>query len=305
MRDIIGSKFEERSTTRTTALLGFISFAACALACSSGGGDTTTVSAAENPAVETAEPAQGAPALGTQAELGREGVNQCGGPVERNLANLAAAAAEQLGRWEFARDFRLSPDGARLELSDEGAAHCSSNCGLVKRVLGLQGADTESADNDPAAFATALVEGWRLQSQTDASSQPLAEHRLERIGGEPSACGALFWYSAEKADCSGNCGLEDPAKLSTKLLFAGYPDNPYLQFQSALDFQGKSTPVVGIDPTYGLDEDGTVCPAATCRVGCVMISLTPPGSCDWCCSCNGVVTTWKKSPVNAITYLCQ
>src|SRR4051812_8293637 len=97
--------------------------------------------------------------------VGREDANQCGGWVFRQQANLANGAAEQLGRWEALKDFQLSADGARIELSAVGSARCRNGCSLISGVLALQAPDptnTGSGD-DPPGLAAALVRGWRRQ----------------------------------------------------------------------------------------------------------------------------------------------
>jgi hypothetical protein len=60
--------------------------------------------------------------------------------------------------------------------------------------------------------------------------------------------------------------------------------------------------VVSIDPTFGLNERGSVTTGA-CTQACVKI-----GSSDVsgdCCSCNNVTKTFKKVPWSSYTYLCQ
>src|SRR5207244_6761373 len=44
--------------------------------------------------------------------------------------------------------------------------------------------------------------------------------------------------------------LTTPSLLANKLIYVGYPNNEYLQFST-------SGSTVSIDPTYGLDADGT------------------------------------------------
>jgi hypothetical protein len=265
------------------------------------GCDVDTVSTSEadgdvdGPTLDSAENPEQVPGL--------EGVNQCGSPVERNLANLAGAAAEELGRWEATRDFQLSPDGARLTLSAEAEAHCAGDCPILSGVLALQNPLAAMPDNDPAAVSAAMVAAWQRQKVGEATAVPLGAHELTRLGSEPAACGELFWFEATRADCSGDCGVESPETLASKLVFAGFPDNPYLQFQTASDFEGRPTSLVGIDPTYGLNPDPSTC-AGSCDAGCTKISSTPITEACNCCNCGGVYGDWVRSTFNANTYLC-
>src|SRR5262245_20630848 len=65
--------------------------------------------------------------------LGREQPNQCGGSVPRNLANLAAASADELRRWEATRDLRVADDGT-VVLSADAEARCGRGCSRVRSV---------------------------------------------------------------------------------------------------------------------------------------------------------------------------
>lgn len=253
---------------------------------------------------EVADAPDGVEAPSEEATLGVEQPNECGGSVERNLANLAGATAEEIGRWEVTRDFQLAPDGASLELSAEGAARCDDGCTLVNGILSLQRPEAAGADNAPAEFAAALVSGWGLQKEMEATSLGVEDHELTRIGTEPSQCGNMFWFEAERANCSGDCGVMAPDALRFKLLFAGYPNNSYLEFQSALDFEGQEKSVVGIDPTYGLNETPTTC-APTCSGACTKIFETPPSGCQLCCVCNNTYRTYTKATWSANVYLCM
>lgn len=94
----------------------------------------------------------------------------------------------------------------------------------------------------------------------------------------------------------------NPEALRHELLFAGYPDNGFLEFQSAFDFQGEPKSVVGIDPTWCLcEDDGSATP--TCYAQCTKISLTDLTGV--CCSCQGATYTYVRSAYSATTYLCQ
>ena len=260
--------------------------------------------ASQGSAAETSKEPGVALSPAVEDTLGNEQPNACGGSVDRNLANLASAVAEELGRWQATRDFRLAADGASVELSAEGEARCRNGCELVRGVLALQQPDAVTRDNDPHELAGALVADWERQKAAENSSPSLEEHELARIAIEPSQCGNMFWFEAERANCSGECEFMAPDALQSKLLFAGFPNNPYLQFQSARDFRGRPKSVVGVDPTYGLTERGLSC-AGTCTAACVVVRTNPISYCGWCCTCNGYTTTFKRSAWSPTTYVCQ
>jgi hypothetical protein len=230
-----------------------------------------------------------------ESVLGREEANECGGSVPRNLANLAAASASELGRWEVMRDFRVA-DG-RLLLSSEGEARCRSGCSLIRAVLALQDPATAAADHDPAAFTDALLRGYETQRVAEAKLGPIEDHALAHVGQEPSACGQLFWYEAERASCAGDCRYAEPEALASKLVFAGYPDNPYLAFESATDFEGRKASLVAIDPTWDPDPLPPNCSQACSKYS--TSSLVGK-----CCQCGGITSTFVQSPTMNV-YKCK
>jgi len=249
---------------------------------------------------DTPKNSVGAP--GNDGNLGREQPNACGSSIDRNLANLAAATAEELGRWQVATDFQPTGDGLRLDLSEEGAIRCRNGCLRVRATLDLQKPEASTVDHAPEEFAFALVSGWARQNAAQDGAPGSNDHELTRIAVEPSQCGSMFWFEADRSNCSGNCDLVEPEALRHELLFAGFPQNPYLQFQSALDFGGRQRSVVGIDPSYYLG-DGTTTSTGVCAAACIVItSVNVQGA---CCSCNGVSRQWQRSTWSTSTYLCQ
>ncbi len=71
----------------------------------------------------------------------------------RNLAALAVAAANELGRWNAAKDFVkvTVSNNPGIALSNEGLARCTNNCDNVKAILELQNDVTKIIPrHDPA-----------------------------------------------------------------------------------------------------------------------------------------------------------
>jgi hypothetical protein len=115
-----------------------------------------------------------------------------------------------------------------------------------------------------------------------------------------ATCGEYnFWY--EIAQPNGE-SLRAPQDSFVQLIFAGGKEaltgsdvNPFIAQQVSGD-------LVGIDPTYGLNEDGASS-SGSCSAACTRISST--SVLGQCCSCNGKTSTYKRSAWNATTYLCQ
>jgi hypothetical protein len=228
--------------------------------------------------------------------LGREQHNQCGGSVERNLANLAAASAEELGRWEATRDLRVDEAGT-VVLSPEAESRCGSGCALVRSVLALQDPAAATSEHDPAAFNGALVAGLAKQREAEQELAGMADHELTRVGDEPSQCGQLYWFEAELAGCAVDCRYDRPEGLASKLLFAGYPDNPYLAFESATDFGGRPVSLVGVDPTWYPNPLPPPCSHSCAKYSSSSIV-------GQCCVCNGAEGTFVQGSVSNI-YQCR
>ena len=88
--------------------------------------------------------------------------------------------------------------------------------------------------------------------------------------------------------------LNYPGQLKNKLLWS-YRVYPYIGFQSV-------GVVVSIDPTFGLNERGSVS-NGSCMAACVKVGLTDVSNA--CCSCAGATRTFKRSVWSSVTYLCQ
>lgn len=203
------------------------------------------------------EPGEGGPAASEEPAL--EVPNSCGSPVERDLANLAVSVAEELRHWDVSREFELDRETGDLRLSAAGEQRCLGGCESIRSILALQRSAGSDGDRDASAFRAALIAGWRAQTAVDADAGAFDDYVLARIGSEPGGCGVMYWYDTRRLDCD-ECMYENTQALAQRLTFAGYPENPYLHFQTATDFAGHTGSLVGIDPdgdpdpadTYGL-----------------------------------------------------
>jgi len=244
---------------------------------------------------------------GTSEELGELGQPLCsnGDGVNSAMAALAVAAAKELRRWNPTTDFapgRAAPWYTTLTAT--GKARCSDGkCWNTQAILDLQksvpntikfGSVVFNANN----FVSTLTARWNeqynceLRGGTGASNCTAEQHLLTFKSSAAGACDTVFTFDAKNTS-GGN--LLHPDQLKNKLMFVGGSSNPYLAFSS-------TGTTVSIDPTYGLDEDPNTS-TGSCSVACTKMSAT--SQLGKCCSCNGKTSTYAKSTVNAMTYLCQ
>jgi hypothetical protein len=223
--------------------------------------------------------------------------------VNSALAGLAVATAKELRRWQSSQDFFVEA-GNRLALTSTGKARCSDGrCWNTQAILDLQRAPLGSvrfgtvsfnADN----FRSRLVSEFNEQKICEARTGigpdtcPAEQHQLTFQSQQAGACDTLFTFAATTPTGG---ALTSPAQLKKKLLFAGYPDNPYLAFSS-------TGATVSIDPTYGLNEDGSTS-AGICMAACVRMSNADVSG--QCCMCGGVNRKFVRATFNASTYLCK
>jgi hypothetical protein len=242
-------------------------------------------------------------------ELGQGSEALCanGDGVNAAMAALAVAAAKELGRWNPTTDFAAGTSATswRTTLTAAGKARCADGqCWNTQAILDLQkvpaGVNVKlsgvvlNANN----LVSTLTARWNeqknceLRGGTGATNCTAEQHKLTFKSSTPGACDTLFTFDA-KTPAGGN--LVNPSQLANKLMFVGYPSNPFLSFSS-------TGTTVTIDPTYGLNEGGTTTTGG-CTAACTKISAT--NIAGQCCSCAGVSKTFVKSTFSGTTYLCQ
>jgi hypothetical protein len=112
-------------------------------------------------------------------------------------------------------------------------------------------------------------------------------------------CGDYFWYDITRPNGQ---PLKAPAESFMQLLFAGGKEslsaadtNPYIS-------QLVSGNRVAIDPTYGLNEQGTTTSGA-CTAACTRVSdVNLAGR---CCTCSGVTRSYSRSSWSYNTFICR
>jgi hypothetical protein len=212
------------------------------------------------------------------------------------MAALAVATATELHRWQPTKDFTSS--GGMLKLSSTGKAQCADGrCWNTQAILDLQSAPSgkiqvrPGVPLDSSALRSTLTSNLTRQLFS-LSSLLVPEHRLELLYSASGGCDQYYWFNVTSS--TGGFVSNLLTSLEKKLTWVGGDDNPYVQFQS-------SGTMVGIDPTYGLNEAGSTA-TGSCSAACTRISSSNiTGS---CCSCNGT-KTFARSAWSTATYICQ
>ena len=244
------------------------------------------------------------------------------------MAAFAVAVAQELKRWQANRDFVVFGTSGQSESSPgpqqaikltsgsdafgpKGKSRCSDGkCATIQALLDMQ---YEQANNkvyfqgsgstrtllNPGALRSRMVAKLREQQTCDANPRdndpgacPREEHVLTFQSSAKGSCDTNFFFKATKP---GGTALSFPNQLKNKLKFAD-TTNPYIAFQSL------GNGVVSVDPTSGLNEDGTTSSGA-CTGSCTKI--TGSNVAGQCCSCGGVNKKFTRATWNAFTYLCQ
>jgi hypothetical protein len=252
-----------------------------------------------------------------------QGLMSCANPDGTNsaMAALAVATAQDLKRWQPTKDFVMFNTSGQSEasagqqqaikLTAAGKARCADGkCAKVQALLDMQ---YEQANNkvyfqgsgstkvllSPAALRSRLVAKLYEQKacddaprDNDVNACPVEEHVLTYVGAAKGSCDTNFTFMAKKTT---GAALQYPQQLKNKLKFADQ-SNPYINF---VNLGGGN---VSVDPTYGLNDDGTTS-AGSCTAACTKISTTSVAGA--CCSCGGVNKVFVKSAWSGTTFLCQ
>jgi hypothetical protein len=225
-----------------------------------------------------------------------------GDGVNSAMAALAVSTATELRRWQPTADFTVI--NGKVALTSTGKSQCSDGrCWNTQAVLDLQNAPLNSvrfgnvifnADNFKSRLVAELNEQKICESRpgTQPGNCPAEAHRLTFKSQQAGACDTIFTFGATSPT---GAPLSNPSLLRNKLIYVGYPENPYLAFSST-----GST--VSIDPTLGLNEGGTTT-AGSCSSTCVKISSSDVGG--QCCMCAGVPRRYQRSTFSPSVFLCR
>jgi hypothetical protein len=262
---------------------------------------------------------------------GPEALMSCANPDGTNsvMAAFAVAVAQELGRWDASRDFIRNDTSGQSEssygaqqaiklasgsdsLGPIGKSRCADGkCARVQALLDMQydqynnkvyiqGSGATKVLLSPSALRSRMFAKWGDQKICDQNAKngdntqcTKEKHALTFTGAAAGGCDTNFSFAAKSTT---GAALTYVNQLKNELKFADIT-NPYINFTNL----GNGN--ISIDPTYGLDDDGTTSTAA-CMAACTKISVATNYA-GQCCSCGGVNKTFVKSTVNAITYLCQ
>ena len=271
-----------------------------------------------------------------EMELGslEQRLQNCANPDGTNavMAAFAVSVGQELGRWQSVQDFEMFTTSGQSESSPgmqqairlrsgtgtdgkpRGKSRCSDGkCARTQAILDMQyeqirnkvyiGAETGTAKVllDPAALRARMVAKVNYEQKAcddnaadnDVNKCPKETHKLVGAGtASLGGCGVHYKFNVTK-DATGT--LLYPAQLKWKLTFAD-------QANGWVDFRNLGGGVVAIDPTYGLNEDGTSS-TGSCTAACTKVSTTSVAG--QCCTCGGINKTFVKAAWSATTYLCQ
>ncbi len=315
-------------------VLGIASVAIAAgafLGCGSGGFNAGSDSAGDDLMSMAPGGDDNASADDSDFSSGAEALMSCSNPDGTNavMAAFAVAVAQELGRWNASKDFVMNLTSGYSEGSygaqqaiklasgsdingPIGKSRCADGrCARVQALLDMQydqynnkiyiqGSGSTKVLLSPSALRSRMYAKWQDQIACDKAPKDgdvtqctREQHKLAFVSSAKGGCDTNFTFSAKSTSGGSLLYIN---QLKNELRFAD-SSNPYINFTNL----GSGN--VSIDPTYGLDDDGTNT-TATCTAACTKISVSTnyTGS---CCSCGGVTKTFIKSPVNAITYLCQ
>jgi hypothetical protein len=253
-----------------------------------------------------------------EMELGQleQGLMSCTNVDGTNsvMAALAVSAAKELKRWQPSKDFMVfttsgwseaSPGMQQaIKLTATGKAQCGGNCWNTQALLDMQYDQANdkiklpgNVTLSPGALRSRLVAKLRDQQTCESrpvngvnSNCPVEEHKLAFTRSEKGGCDTNFFF---KATSTTGTALKYPAQLKNKLIWVDQY-NPYVAFQSVGD-------VISIDPTYGLNEDGTTT-SGMCTAACTKVSASSVAG--QCCSCNNASKKYVKATWSPTTYLC-
>jgi len=261
---------------------------------------------------------------------GSQALMSCSNPDGTNsvMAAFAVAVAQELGRWNASKDFVMNSTSGRSESSPGpqqaiklasgsdangpiGKSRCSDGrCARVQALLDMQydqannqvyiqGSGSTKVLLSPAALRSRMYAKWQEQKACDQNARDgdnnsctREQNSLQYVGSATGGCDTNFTFAVKGAN---GLALRFPNQLRNQLKFAD-STNPYINFQNL----GNGN--ISIDPTYGLDEDGSTSTGA-CTAACTKISRSSVEGA--CCSCGGVTKAFKKSTYNAITFKCE
>jgi len=244
------------------------------------------------------------------------------------MAAFAVAVGKELGRWQVGKDFVLVKTNGQTENSTgvaesiklttgtdasgpKGKSRCSDGrCANVQAILDMQydqasgkiwfqGSGSNKVQLNPSALRSRMSAKFKEQQACDSNAKdgqptacPKEEHKLTYVKAAAGGCDTMFTFNVKRTD---GTALKYPGQLKQKLQFADWT-NPYVQFTPLANGD------IMVDPTGGLNPDGTTS-TGSCAAVCTKVSTSSVAG--QCCSCGGVNKTFSQSTFNTNVFLCQ
>lgn len=133
----------------------------------------------------------------------------------RYLSALAVASANELGRWNAAKDFTREATSVspRILLSAEGLARCTNGCSNVQAILQLQNTETGIIPrHDPMLLRQYMSAYWERQVNYNIN-YPVPNHSLALASVSDDVCGLRYHYNVSGGTSSTTTGLKGTSEL--------------------------------------------------------------------------------------------
>ena len=223
----------------------------------------------------------------------------------RYMADLAAVAAQELGRWNAVADFETYYEGSKLflGLSETGRARCGE-CLNTEALLQLQRNETRGIHrHSPRRYRFKLLSYfWRtyarmLERDWQSPEAAIEDHQLELMRTTEDVCGDRYHYRVTNAS-TGDV-VNDLDSFADALIFAGNPENLYLGFQVNYEL-GE----VSFDPSGSVTAGGTSA-TGSCRAGSPIFFSVPNISGGCCIAPNGFRGALVRTSFNSHLFKCE
>jgi len=222
--------------------------------------------------------------------LGRaeDAVNACytNSGLNPTKAALAVAMADELGRWDPARDLQvvrqspLYPGVWDAVVLSPSAVCLKNNCANTKALLGQQDARLSSVISqavfNPSMYNSELVASANRNAtflsdlQRNNASKLPPPHKLTKVAGPVNlgvgACGPHYVFQADKPD-GRPLTPSEAQNLSNGMCFYGFGScgngNPYISYAVTTQGCPAGRTCVAVDPTDGDNGSGTTTTAGS------------------------------------------
>lgn len=111
----------------------------------------------------------------------------------RHLAALAVATANELGRWNAAKDYVFGWNG--LQLSSEGMARCKDGCENIKAILSLQAAETKVIPRHDPGLLKQYLQAFHNRQVIHNQNNPVPDHQLKLSHVTDANCGYRYHFN--------------------------------------------------------------------------------------------------------------